>query len=334
MLLLHYFCILFINPFKIYLMKKILLSSVSVLFCISIIAQNSVNLRMNPEKNKVYRLKSVSEQVITQTVNGNQQTTESKVDYTLSLKMIDATADFLITEVHFDTLITKTNTMGKTATMSSVSEGDIKSAETADVISCIMNRLSKNALYVKMDFAGKPLEIVNLKMLSDLVLKDTSSITLTGQTAAAVKKQIINMVSDNSLKTMIEMFTWCLPGKPVSPGDNWNVTQQTNSGGMMLDIITTYHLDGLNGSNANITVESNIKAAENADPIESGGAKVTYDDLKGLSKSNLVIDIRTGLIVEDKAKTHIAGNLGISAPGFSMQMPMDINGESKVIALQ
>ena len=315
-------------------MKKILLSSVSVLFCISIIAQNSVNLRMNPEKNKVYRLKSVSEQVITQTVNGNQQTTESKVDYTLSLKMIDATADFLITEVHFDTLITKTNTMGKTATMSSVSEGDIKSAETADVISCIMNRLSKNALYVKMDFAGKPLEIVNLKMLSDLVLKDTSSITLTGQTAAAVKKQIINMVSDNSLKTMIEMFTWCLPGKPVSPGDNWNVTQQTNSGGMMLDIITTYHLDGLNGSNANITVESNIKAAENADPIESGGAKVTYDDLKGLSKSNLVIDIRTGLIVEDKAKTHIAGNLGISAPGFSMQMPMDINGESKVIALQ
>jgi hypothetical protein len=315
-------------------MKKILLSSVSVLFCISIIAQNSVNLKMNLEKNKVYRLKSVSEQVITQTVNGNQQTTESKVDYTLSLKMIDATADFLITEVHFDTLITKTNTMGKTATMSSVSEGDIKSAETADVISCIMNRLSKNALYVKMDFAGKPLEIVNLKMLSDLVLKDTSSITLTGQTAAAVKKQIINMVSDNSLKTMIEMFTWCLPGKPVSPGDNWNVTQQTNSGGMMLDIITTYHLDGLNGSNANITVESNIKAAENADPIESGGAKVTYDDLKGLSKSNLVIDIRTGMIVEDKAKTHIAGNLGISAPGFSMQMPMDINGESKVIALQ
>jgi hypothetical protein len=48
----------------------------------------------------------------------------------------------------------------------------------------------------------------------------------------------------------------------------------------------------------------------------------------------MVIDIRTGLIVEDKAKTHITGNLGISAPGFSMQMPMDINGESKVIALQ
>jgi hypothetical protein len=314
-------------------MKKIFLSCFAVLFCISIVAQNSANLKMNLEKNKVYRLKSVSEQAITQTVNGVQQTTDSKVNYTLSLKMIDATADFMITEVHFDTLITNTNTMGKMVIISSVNEGDIKSAEMADVMSCIMNRLSKNALYVKMDFAGKPFEIVNSKMLSDLIMKDTSSITLTGQTAAAVKKQIINMVSDNSLKTMIEMFTWCLPGKQVSTGDNWNMTQQTSSGGMMLDIMTTYHLDGLNGNNAAITAESNIKASENADPIESGSAKVTYDDLKGLSKSSVVIDIRTGLTVENKAKTHITGNLGISAPGFSMQMPMDINGESKVIAL-
>jgi hypothetical protein len=236
-------------------MKKILLSCIAVLFCISILAQNTANLKMNLEKNKVYRLKSVSEQTVTQTINGVQQTTDSKVNYTLSLKMIDATADFMIAEVHFDTLITNTNTMGKMVNISSVSEGDIKSGETADIMSCIMNRLSKNALYVKMDFAGKPIEIVNSKMVSEVIMKDTSSITLAGQTRSAVKKQIINMISDNSLKTMIGMFTWCLPGKQVSTGDNWSVTQLTNSGGMMLDIMTSYHLDGLNGNNANITVE-------------------------------------------------------------------------------
>jgi hypothetical protein len=48
----------------------------------------------------------------------------------------------------------------------------------------------------------------------------------------------------------------------------------------------------------------------------------------------MVIDVRTGLLVEEKAKTHIAGNLGVSVPGMNMQIPMDINGESKVIALQ
>jgi hypothetical protein len=289
---------------------------------------------MNLEKNKVYRLKSVSEQTINQTVSGNQQTTESEVDYTISLKMIDATADFIITEVHFDTLITNTNTMGKMTNITSVKEGDIKSKEMGDVLSCIMNRLSKNTLYVKMDFAGKPFEIVNIKMLPDLIMKDTSAITLEGQVATAVKSQIVSMVSDNSLKTMIGMFTWFLPARQISEGENWNMTQQMNSGGMELEIITTYHLDGVNANNANVTVESSIKAVENAAPIQSGGATVTYNDLKGLSKATMVIDIRTGLLVEEKGKTHITGNLGISAPGFSMQMPMDINGESKVVALQ
>jgi hypothetical protein len=315
-------------------MKKILLSSVAVLFCISLMAQNSVNLKMNLEKNKVYRFSSVSEQTIIQTVNGNQQTIESKTNYAVSLKMVDATADFMITEVHFDTLITNTNSMGKMVNISSVNEGDIKSTETADVMSYIMNQMSKNALYIKMDFAGKVLEIVNSKMLSDVIMKDTSSITLTGPVGSGIKSQIKNLISDNSLKTMVEMFTHYLPGKQVSKGDNWNVTVSTNSGGMILDIITDYHFDGLNGNAANITAESNIKAAENAAPMLSGGAKITYDDIKGLSKSSMIIDIRTGLIIEDRSKTHIAGNLGVSGPGYSMQIPMDINGESKVIALQ
>jgi Family of unknown function (DUF6263) len=315
-------------------MKKILLSCLAVLFCISIMAQNSVNLKMNLEKNKVYRFRSSSEQTITQTINGNQQNIDSKTSSTVSIKMVDATADFIVAEVRFDTIKYNTNSMGKTSIISSVNEGDIKSSETADVMSCIMNRLCKNALYIKMDFAGKILEIVNSKMLSDVIMKDTSAITLTGMMRAGVKTQIINTVSDKTLKTMVEAFTNYLPGKPVSTGDNWNVTVQVNSGGMILDIITGYHLDGINSNTANVTAESNIKASENADPMVAGGAKITYDDLKGLSKSNMVIDIHTGLLIEDKAKTHIAGNLGISAPGMTMTMPMDINGESKVIALQ
>jgi hypothetical protein len=315
-------------------MKKLLLSCVVVLFCFSVLAQNSANLKMNLEKNKVYRFSSVSEQTIIQTVNGNQQTVESKTNNTVSIKMIDATADFMIAEMRFDTLISNTNSMGKTTSMSSVSEGNIKSAETADVISCIMNRLSKNAIYTKIDFTGKVLEIVNTKMLSDVIMKDTSSITLTGPLASGVKTQIKNMVSDNTLKTMIETFTRYLPGKQVSAGDSWNITISTNSGGMILDIITDYHLDGVNGNAANITAVSDIKAALNATPMLSGGAKITYDDIKGLSKSSIIIDMHTGLIVEERAKTHIAGNLGVTGPGFSMQIPMDISGESKVVALQ
>jgi hypothetical protein len=315
-------------------MKKILLSATTLLVIIPVMAQESVNLKLNLEKNKLYRLKSVSEQTVTQTVNGNQQNVETKADYTVSLKMLDVTPDFMVTEVHFDTLITNTNTMGKTTSINSTVEGDITSSETSDIMSCIMNRLSKNALFVKLDFTGRPVEVVNAKMLSDLILKDTASITLTEPIASALKTQMAGTVSDNTLKTMIGGFTWHLPGKEVSVGDEWKNTEQTNSGGMLLSITTTYHLDGISGNNARITVESSIKAAENAPPIQSGGATVTYDNLSGLSKSNMVIDTGTGLVLEDNAKTRITGTLGVSAPGFSMEMPIDINGETKVKALK
>jgi proteasome assembly chaperone (PAC2) family protein len=315
-------------------MKKILVSCIAVLFSISLMAQNNAGLRLNLEKNKVYRLKSASEQTVTQTINGNQQATDSKIDYSLSLKMIDATADFMVTEIHIDTMKTNTNAMGKTITVNSAVEGDIKSAEMADVLSCIANRLSKNALYVKMAFTGKVIEIVNAKMLSDVILKDTSTITISGVLGAGVKKQVAEMISGKSLTTIIEMFTYHLPGKPVVTGDNWDINVTTTTGGMMLDINTKYHIDGITGNTANITVESTIKTSANATPIISGPAKVTYDDINGLSKSTMALDITTGLVIEDKAKTHIAGNLGISGPGFSMTMPMDINGESKVISIK
>lgn len=315
-------------------MKRTFLLFTGILVCAALIGQNSANLRMNPEKNKVYRLRSTSDQTIVQTVNGNQQTIESVTSYTVSLRMVDATDAFIVTEVRFDTMATKTNSMGKISIMSSASEGNIKSEETSEIISCIMNRLSKNPVYAKLDFTGKVTEIVNGKMLAGMILKDTSSIVLTAPVSTAVKEQIVNMVSDNSLKTMIEMFTYNLPGKPVNRGDKWSFTSSMNAGGMSLDIATGYQLEGISGSNAIVTAESNISPSPNALPMQQGGATITYDDLKGLSKSTITIDSNTGLLVESSSKTRITGNLGVSVPGMNMQIPMDINSNSKIVSLQ
>ncbi|HCM60739.1 MAG TPA: hypothetical protein DIS74_10270 [Bacteroidales bacterium] len=305
-----------------------------MLLTMSVQAQNGVTLKMNLEKNKVYQLRSVSDQTVTQTINGGQQTTESHVSYIMSLKMVDATPDFMITEIRFDTLITNTNAMGKVSVMSSAKEGDIKSSEMADVVSCIMNRLSKSAIYAKIDYSGKPVEIVNAGMLAEMILRDTAAITLAGPTGDAVKQQLAGMISAEELKTMIGTFTHNLPGREVSPGETWNNSQTMNTGGMTLDISTTYRFTGTEGDFAVITSESAIRAADNAAPLQSGGATVSYGDLKGLSRATMKVYLRTGLLSESTGKTRLSGNLGISGPGFSMQMPMDINGETTVKGIQ
>jgi hypothetical protein len=106
-----------------------------------------------------------------------------------------------------------------------------------------------------------------------------------------------------------------------------------NSGGMSLDIITSYNLNEIKNDKATISAESNIKASDNAAPIDYGTAIITYGDLKGLGKSNLVLDVKTGLMIESSGKTHISGNLSVAAQGMNMQIPMEMNMESKVIAL-
>jgi hypothetical protein len=312
-------------------MKKIVLPCIIVLFSISLMAQNAANLKLKLEKNKVYRLKSISEQTISQTVNGIQQNTNVKSISTVSIKMLDATAEFFIADIRFDTMITNTNTMGKLVNYNSTLEGNIKSGEMAEVMSCIMNRLSKNALFVKMDYAGKVIEIVNLKMLSEIITKDTGSIS--GTMAAMIKMQVKSTVNEKSLKTMVEILTNNLPDTKNTTGNKWNNNMCMNTGGMSLDVATSYNMTETKGNEAKLSAESNIQASANAEPIDYGPTKVTYNDMKGLGESDMVLDMKTGLLINSSTKTHISGNLNITAPGMNMQMPMEIEGESKVIAL-
>lgn len=313
-------------------MKRILFSFTAILMGFSVLAQTGTTLKLNLEKNKVYRLKSASEQTISQTINGMQQNTNVTSNSVVSIKMMDASADFLIAEFRFDTLITITNAMGKIVNINSANEGNITSTEAGDVMTVIMNRLSKNPLYVKMDYTGKVIELVNAKMLADILLKDTASIT--GESAAVTKMQIVNMTSQKALISMAEIFTHNLPGKPVVSGDKWDITETMNSGGMSLDIITTYSLGVIKENAASLTAESAIQASPNAEPLIYGPAKVMYDELKGMGKSDMVLDTRTGLLIQNMAKTHMAGNLNISVQGMNLQMPMEMDGTSKVVSLQ
>lgn len=313
-------------------MKRILFSFTGILMGFSVLAQTGTTLKLNLEKNKVYRLKSASEQTISQTINGMQQNTNVTSNSVVSIKMMDASADFLIAEFRFDTLVTITNAMGKVVNINSANEGNITSTEAGDVMTVFMNRLSKNPLYVKMDYTGKVIELVNAKMLADILLKDTASIT--GESAAVTKMQIVNMTSQKALISMAEIFTHNLPGKPVVSGDKWDITETMNSGGMSLDIITTYSLGVIKENAASLTAESAIQASPNAEPLIYGPAKVMYDELKGMGKSDMVLDTRTGLLIQNTAKTHMAGNLNISVQGMNLQMPMEMDGTSKVVSLQ
>lgn len=305
-------------------MKKILFSAFALVLCGSMMAQNSAVLKLNLEKNKVYKHKSVSDLNITQTVNGMQQAQQVKTLSYLSIKMVDSKPEFMIAEVRFDSIITQMNAMGQTAITNSNKPGDINSSNATDVSGALLNRFCNNPLFVKMDYSGKVLEVVNLKVFSDVVTKGLDSAKID----PASKNQLGSMVKLEAIKPSIEGAYAVLPGKSVNVGDTWEVSNAINSNGMNLTTTGKFKLVSVSNNVATIAAESNI-AAVGGKPMETNGMKINYDDLKGLGKSTILVDMKTGLVKDVTGKSNIAGNLSLDMAGTNMQIPLEILIESK-----
>jgi hypothetical protein len=259
------------------------------------------------------------------------QTTSTDSRTYFSIKMIDASQGFIIAEARFDSILTKSNSMGQVVNINSNLEGNMASKEMSDVMSCIMHRICKNPLYVKLEPTGKVTDIVNLAMLQDLVLKDTSLIT--GAMAPVIKMQAVNAVGRDQLLSMIQNFTYFLPAKDVKPGEKWSISDPLNAGGMSLVVNSDYILQTVSDNSAAIEGESSVKAAENAKPMEFSGAKISYDNIMGLSKSSIIVDTATGFVKENKSKMSMTGNLGVAVQGMNMEIPMKVDSETTVAAI-
>lgn len=299
---------------------------------VSLQAQQAADLRLNLEKNRVYRLKSYSEQGISQTINGVTQSTDVISRSVLSVKVLESAPDFVVAEVRFDTIINKTNSMGNQSEVNSSLAGKVESAEASEVMAYFMNRFCANALFAKIDYRGKVLEILNLKMFSGSVLQDTGKIT--GMAAPVLKNQITAMVGENALKSMIEAFLYNLPGQKTAAGDSWTIASSITGGGMSLMVSTKYALGGIEKNEAKVTAESNLQADENAKPMNYGSAIITYGDLKGIGKSSILLNTDTGLPVKNTSKTRISGNLNVQVQGNNLTMPMEMDIETTISLLQ
>ncbi len=293
----------------------------------SLSAQKSVRLKYNLELNKTYRAKQSSIQDTKQTVQGNQQSVQVTNTIVMSLKPLKIDDSSMIAEVRFDTIIIITST--PQMEINSSKEGDLHSTDPGKVLECFLNRLSNSTILVKMTNAGKVTGIMNIDQVAASVLQDADSIQ--GPAAASVKNRAEMIVGEKSIKTMIEGFTAYLPGNEVKVGDKWDSNLKISSGGMDMEMNTTYKLNKLDNNMAEISGDVIIDSS-GSEPMEMNGAKIT-PDIRGIGKTEITVDAQTGWIVKGSYKQQLKGDLNVSAPGTSMQIPVEINSDGEVVAL-
>jgi hypothetical protein len=299
-------------------MKTIVSVLFTAIFSISLMAQSPVNLKYNLEKGKTYRVKTVMKQNQKRTMQGTEQVTEVENTLYFSLKALSLTPDFFIAEVKFDT-ITNSVSMPKME-FSSAIEGDMKSEKTDDIMNCVLNRLSKSTLVVKMAYSGHVIDIMNHQVVAKTILMDVDSIK--GQSAMMLKPRIEMMAQKEDLKSMIEGITVLHPNKNVAIGDKWNTQYTSSGGGFGFLISTAYTLNKLDKKEASIKGEINIEPAA-MKPMEMNGAKITME-LRGTGEVEMQVAPTTGWIINGKSETQMSGNMNVEAQGQTYPMPMEI----------
>lgn len=307
-------------------MKKIFTTAIALGTGLVLMAQTSAELKLNLEKNKTYRVKSNTEQNITIVVGGNSQQVETKSISSISFKPKAIGADFIQADVQFDTTITKVS-MPATE-MNSTKPGSISSTNTAEVMNYIYNRYSKLVFNVKLSLSGKVLEISNIKALADDFNKSLDS--LQGQIAMQ-KGQLAQLVSEAAVKGNIESITGYLTGKQVNVGDKWTSNLTMSASGMGMTIASNYKLKKLTGTLAEISGESTIEPSS-SEPTQLNGMPVKYD-IRGLGKSTVTADTKSGWVKKSSSKIHLQGNMTVTAQGNDMQIPVEIDSTTDLVAL-
>jgi len=303
-------------------MKTFISTSLAIFFGLSLMAQSSVNLKLNLEKGKVYKTKSCNHQTIQRGVNGQQMTMEVTSNSFMSFKQISKENDVMLIEIKFDTIENKINSpMFKKETNSA------KPAKSNEYFERLMNRFSAFTLTAKISTSGKFIGFENYKIFKANVMEIMDSVPATQKDQ--VQKQAESFLKEPILQSMVEPLFSYLPEKTVNNGDKWESSYVQSSPQANMLMSNTFTLNSIENNKAKISGKSEIESMPSNEPAKEGDPQMSTE-AKGASTSDLTVDLSTGLISKGSIKSHIDGTTTMKNQGNEMKMPFVIDLQSEI----
>ncbi len=144
---------------------------------------------------------------------------------------------------------------------------------------------------------------------------------------AAIREQVEKQFGGDALVATMQGMLAPYPDKPVGIGDSWSGTISVVAG-FPMRIDSTYTLKGRAGGMATLAVESKIETDPNADPIATplGNAQV---NIKGKRTGEMVVHEMAGWTMNSKLVMDFKGNMKIAGPP-EMSVPLTVTGEMTV----
>jgi hypothetical protein len=294
------------NQTKLSKMKKLICSAIFAAFCLSAMAQTPVNLKLNLENGKVYKIKNNNKQNMQISVSGQQIAMEVNTRATYSCKVLQQANDVIDFEFQFDSISAKTSSVMGTQETNSAKPGNTSQEK-------IMSKLCAYKLIAKISTAGKFIGFVNYGQYKDNVMFVLDSIPASQRDDARIVADAL--LKESVLRSMVEPMFAYLPEKAVKVSDTWETTYFNISSISSMVLLNTYTLKSVDNQQAIVSGTTEMESMPMKEP-----AAMSLENLKGTSTSESSIDLKTGLIVKSTQKGHSEGVMKANEQEMSLKM--------------
>ncbi|MCD3319442.1 hypothetical protein G8V19_02840 [Clostridium botulinum D/C] len=307
-------------------MKKKVVVLILMLYVCSILSgciKILIKLSINDKKGDSFKVEIDRNQKITSNFSGENSSVELKVreGFLCNVVNVDDIKDSDI-KVTFDSMnfINNINVSDKLKKYVPNADEDLKKLSQA--YSAFLGKSFK----VKIAENGKVKKVMGIDELTMAVLKDLKDKSKEQDVKNFIKKEF----SENALTAKIEKITLFYPEKRVSQNTQWRI-RNTPSTKIPIQSVNEYVLKDSEDKTADISIKSEIKKNESAQPRNIGDVKLNFEDIKGNGSGNISVNLDKGIIKNTDIQSKYKGNIKIVSmdPNTGTQM-IPITVEDKI----
>lgn len=281
----------------------------------------SLALRMNLQPGEVYEVRFQTEQLVTQSLQGQSFDTQQRIGYAYeySVRSLDAAGNTWV-----DVVYTWVHLEQETILGSLFYDSDNPPAEIppgAEGFAALVG----SGFSMLLTPQGKALEIDGLEamyaqMLAAMDFPDAA-------TEEQFRQTIQQQFGEEAMKQQMNGASFEFPAGPIRVGESWTVTTEM-AVVMPMVMESTYTLRSVDGTTATIDVRSQIRPNPDAEPVVFGGVEIEYS-LSGEQEGQVQVDLASGM-TNSAIGQNLSGEMTMVAEGQSMNIPITIHGVVEV----
>lgn len=274
-----------------------------------------VQLGLNLEAGKTYRLMTNTSQEISQTIGGQSQDMTQTIGMGLkhTVESVDesgtATIDVIYEKVKYE----QNGPLGRTTYDSDDPNADVP------LMAKGFAALVDNGFKMMTNNKG---EITDIQGVSQMLQKMVDGLGVSGAQAAQIESSLKMQFGDEALKQSMENTMAVYPSRPVGVGDSWTKTMEVNSG-FPIKTTNTWTVKDIKDGVVYLNVVSKVSSADAG--MEVAGMNVKYN-LSGTQGGSIEMDQTTGWIKKSNLKQDISGRVEAS----NMDWPISIKSDIEV----